>query len=188
DHPDTEREREGSDSLRDDGRIEKDARADDPAHDRHRTAEPPDPPGVSDRLAAVGAGHAAALRSAAIFGARLFGLSRLNERASPSSSPTNRSASFRAASRARSLTPNVAATIDSVSGSYSQSPIRRPRSRMACAGKSAKPAIAARPFSLHTFRRASSGSRIPSRERRCAWIASRLLTRAKIGFVGTLNR
>src|SRR5262245_12987284 len=76
-------------------------------------------------------GGSQAFRRIAIRPARLLGLSRPNDRASPSSSRTYFSVAATAASRALSLKPNDDQTIFSVSTSYSQRPINMPRSKIA---------------------------------------------------------
>ena len=68
---------------------------------------------------------------AAMRGARLLGLSRLKDRASPSWSRTKFSVRVTASSRALSFLTKDTQAIDSVAGSYSHRPTRRPRSTMA---------------------------------------------------------
>src|SRR5262249_1109197 len=72
----------------------------------------------------------AALRNAAIFGARLFGLSKLNDRASPSCVRTYSSVRATAFSKSRFFGMKDIQAIESCSVSYSQTPTSRPRSKI----------------------------------------------------------
>src|SRR5579862_349694 len=72
----------------------------------------------------------AAFRKAAIFGARLLGLSKLKDRASPSCSRTYCSVVATAPSRSLFFAMKDSHTIDCPSGSYSQMPTSRPRSKI----------------------------------------------------------
>src|SRR5207245_916272 len=97
------------------------------------------------------------LRSAAMRGARRFGLSRLNDRASPSSSRTNASV-FATASFSFRCLVHAFQAIDLDSGSYSHSPTMRPRSRIAWLGRSLSPPSVTMVFSASTVRSRSLGS------------------------------
>src|SRR5437867_5615311 len=85
--------------------------------------------------------YPAFFRNAAMRGARLLGLSRLKERASPSCSRMYFSVAAIAASRALSLIPKEDQTIFSDSMSYSHRPTSRPRSTIAWFGNSVRPTI-----------------------------------------------
>ena len=78
----------------------------------------------------------APFRSASMRGIRLFGLSRLNDRASPNSLLIYSSVRATAFSRSLFFGINVLQAIDSTAGSYSHSPTRRPRSKIPWLGRS----------------------------------------------------
>src|SRR5882672_11027582 len=70
----------------------------------------------------------AGLRNASTLGARLFGLSKLNDRASPNCSRTYVSVVLTAFSSSLFFAMNAIHAIDSVAVSYSHRPTSRPRS------------------------------------------------------------
>src|SRR4029453_19010323 len=115
------------------------ARTDDCAHDT-RLNRPPvtgdgrccvDQQPERPSRAQVAVGCHFAPRRASTRGARLFGLSRLKDRASPNWVFTNSSISATAFRKSLFLGMKLAQTIDSVNVSNSHIPTRRPRSKMA---------------------------------------------------------
>lgn len=109
---------------------------------------------------------------AAIRGALLFGLSRLNERASPNCARTYCSVRATAPARSWFLAMNAVHAIDSPAGSYNHNPTSLPRSKMAWLGRSS-----AGPLPLKILCFQSGGSTSVFRSRRRSASPSMLLTK-----------
>src|SRR5271166_3417842 len=88
---------------------------------------------------------------ASIRGTRLLGLSRLNERASPSWSRIKDSVRETTSRRVLPDSANVVQTIDEVVGSYSHSPMIVPRSKIALLFRSDRLPNSHAPLLPYTF-------------------------------------